>query len=57
MRLPRGENRPFFSSLAVHIARLSSALMLADGPMQSTAVITLFAIGELGATRLLCSRW
>jgi hypothetical protein len=34
---------------------LSSALMLADGPVQSTAVITLFAIGELGATGLLCS--
>jgi len=34
---------------------LSSALMLADEPVQSTAVITLFAIGELGATGLLCS--
>ena len=34
---------------------LSSALMLADGPVQSTAVITLFAIGELGSTGLLCS--
>jgi hypothetical protein len=34
---------------------LSSALMLADGPVQSTAVITLFAIGELGTTGLLCS--
>ena len=34
---------------------LSSALMLADGPVQSTAVITLFAIGELGATGFLCS--
>jgi hypothetical protein len=34
---------------------LSSALMLADGPVQSTAVIMLFAIGELGATGLLCS--
>jgi hypothetical protein len=32
-----------------------SALMLANGPAQSTAVITLFAIGELGATGLLCS--
>ncbi|HWS67286.1 MAG TPA: hypothetical protein VN325_31345 [Steroidobacteraceae bacterium] len=32
-----------------------SALMLANGPAQSTAVITLFAIGELGATGFLCS--
>jgi hypothetical protein len=32
-----------------------SALMLADGPAQSTGVITLFAIGELGATGFLCS--
>src|SRR6267154_5106343 len=32
-----------------------SALMLANGPAQSTSVITLFAIGELGATGLLCS--
>ena len=34
---------------------VSSVLMLADGPVQSTAVITQFAIGELGATGLLCS--
>jgi hypothetical protein len=34
---------------------LSSVLMLVDGPAQSTAVITLFAIGELGATGFLCS--
>jgi hypothetical protein len=32
-----------------------SALMLANGPVQSTSVITLFAIGELGATGFLCS--
>jgi len=32
-----------------------SALMLANGPAQSTSVITLFAIGELGATGFLCS--
>jgi hypothetical protein len=32
-----------------------SALMLADGPAQSTGVVTLFAIGELGATGFLCS--
>jgi hypothetical protein len=32
-----------------------SALMLAKGPAQSTTVITLFAIGELGATGFLCS--
>jgi hypothetical protein len=32
-----------------------SALMLANGPAQSTTVITLFAIGELGATGFLCS--
>jgi hypothetical protein len=32
-----------------------SVLMLADGPAQSTFVVTLFAIGELGATGLLCS--
>jgi hypothetical protein len=34
---------------------LSSVLMLADGPAQSTTVITLFAIGELGTTGFLCS--
>src|ERR1700692_3149636 len=34
---------------------LSSVFMLADGPAQSTAVVTLFAIGELGATGFLCS--
>ena len=33
-----------------------SVLMLADGPVQSTFVVTLFAIGELGATGFLCSR-
>jgi hypothetical protein len=33
----------------------SSVLMLADGPVQSTSVITLFAMGELGATGFLCS--
>jgi len=33
----------------------SSALMLAKGSEQSTSVITLFAMGELGATGLLCS--
>jgi hypothetical protein len=33
-----------------------SVLMLADGPAQSTFVVTLFAIGELGATGFLCSR-
>ena len=32
-----------------------SALMLANGPEQPTTVITLFAIGELGATGFLCS--
>jgi hypothetical protein len=32
-----------------------NALMLANGPAQSTSVITLFAIGELGATGFLCS--
>src|ERR1700730_13633185 len=32
-----------------------SALMLAIRPAQSTSVITLFAIGELGATGFLCS--
>jgi hypothetical protein len=32
-----------------------SGLMLADGPAQSTSVITLFAIGELGATGFLCA--
>jgi hypothetical protein len=32
-----------------------SALMLANGPAQSTCVITLFAVGELGATGFLCS--
>jgi hypothetical protein len=32
-----------------------SGLMLANGPAQSTSVITLFAIGELGATGFLCS--
>jgi hypothetical protein len=32
-----------------------SELMLANGPAQSTSVITLFAIGELGATGFLCS--
>jgi hypothetical protein len=32
-----------------------SALMLANGPGQSTPVITLFAVGELGATGFLCS--
>ena len=32
-----------------------SVLMLADGPVQSTFVVTLFAIGELGATGFLCS--
>ena len=34
---------------------VSSALMLAMGPEQSTSVITLFAMGELGATGFLCS--
>jgi hypothetical protein len=34
---------------------LLSVLMLADGPAQSTFVVTLFAIGELGATGFLCS--
>lgn len=33
----------------------SSVLMLADGPAQSAGVITLFAMGELGATGFLCS--
>jgi hypothetical protein len=33
----------------------SSALMLAKGSEQSTSVITLFAMGELGATGFLCS--
>jgi hypothetical protein len=33
-----------------------SALMLANGPSPSTGVITLFAMGELGATGFLCSR-
>ena len=33
-----------------------SVLMLADGPEQSSFVVTLFAIGELGATGFLCSR-
>jgi hypothetical protein len=33
----------------------SSLLMLADGPAQSAGVITLFAMGELGATGFLCS--
>jgi hypothetical protein len=32
-----------------------SVLMLANGPAQSTLVITLFAMGELGATGFLCS--
>jgi hypothetical protein len=32
-----------------------SVLMLADGPAQSASVITLFAMGELGATGFLCS--
>ena len=32
-----------------------SVLMLANGPAQSTSVITLFAMGELGATGFLCS--
>ena len=32
-----------------------SALMLAGGPAPSARVITLFAIGELGATGFLCS--
>jgi len=32
-----------------------SVLMLADGPAQSTFMVTLFAIGELGATGFLCS--
>jgi hypothetical protein len=32
-----------------------SVLMLANGPAQSTFVITLFAMGELGATGFLCS--
>jgi hypothetical protein len=32
-----------------------SALMLADGPAPSAGMITLFAIGELGATGFLCS--
>ena len=32
-----------------------SVLMLANGPAQSASVITLFAMGELGATGLLCS--
>jgi hypothetical protein len=32
-----------------------SALMLASGPAQSASVITLFAVGELGATGFLCS--
>jgi hypothetical protein len=34
---------------------LLSVLMLADGPAQSASVITLFAMGELGATGFLCS--
>src|ERR1700732_4427656 len=33
----------------------SSVLMLADGPAKSASVITLFAMGELGATGFLCS--
>ena len=32
-----------------------SMLMLANGPAPSTSVITLFAVGELGATGFLCS--
>jgi hypothetical protein len=32
-----------------------SVLMLADGPVQSASVTTLFAMGELGATGFLCS--
>ncbi len=32
-----------------------SALMLANGPAPSAGMITLFAIGELGATGFLCS--
>ncbi len=32
-----------------------STLMLAIGPVRSTSVITLFAVGELGATGFLCS--
>jgi hypothetical protein len=32
-----------------------SVLMLADGPAQSAFVVTLFAVGELGATGFLCS--
>jgi hypothetical protein len=32
-----------------------STLMLAIGPVRSPSVITLFAVGELGATGFLCS--
>jgi hypothetical protein len=32
-----------------------SVLMLMDGPAQSASVVTLFAMGELGATGFLCS--